>query len=374
MSIEVRKVVSQRDLKKFVMFPFFHYKNNRYWIPPMIKGEMETLSPDKNPAFDYCEANYWLAYKDGRIAGRIAGIFNTKYIKKWGKKYASFSRPEFVDDPEVSGALFGTVEEWAKSKGMKGLHGPLGFSTFDQQAILIEGFEELPTTASVYNYPYYQEHMEKLGYSKEVDYVEYRIRVPESVPEKAARVAAVVQRREKVKVVKSRSKKDLAPYAKQVFDVINAAYAPLFYFTELTEKQVEDFTKKYFSFILAEYVTLIVDSDDKMVAFQITMPSLSEAFQKARGRLYPFGFIHLMKALKRPKVLDVYLVGILPEYQGKGVNALLMLDLTQIAIDKKIEFGESNSELEENVKVQSFWKYYDARRHKRKRVYLREFE
>ena len=373
MSVEIKEVVSRRDLKKFVMFPFSLYKNNNYWIPPLIKDEMETLRPDKNPAFDYCEANYWLAYKDGQIVGRIAGIFNTKYIKKWENKYASFSRPDFVDDREVSKALFETVEEWARSKGMKGLHGPLGFSTFDQQATLIEGFEELPTTASVFNYPYYQEHMERLGYEKEVDYVEYRARVPEAVPDKAERIAAIVQKREKVRIVKSRSKKDLAPYASQVFDVINAAYAPLFYFTELTEKQVQHFTKKYFSFILAEYVTLIVDQKDKLIGFQITMPSLSKAFQKAKGRLYPFGFIHLMKALKNPKVLDIYLVGILPHYQGKGANALLMLDLTQIAIDKKIEFGESNSELEENVKVQSFWKYYDARRHKRKRIFLKEF-
>jgi len=373
MSVEIKEVVSRQDLKKFVLFPFSLYKKSQFWIPPLIKDEMESLSPDKNPAFDYCEANYWLAYKDGQIVGRIAGIVNTKYIKKWGNKYASFSRPDFIDDKEVSKALIETVEDWAKTKGMKGLHGPLGFSTFDQQAILIEGFDELPTTASVFNFPYYQDHLEQLGYSKEVDYVEYRIKVPEAVPEKAERIAAIVQKKEKVKIVKSRSKKELAPYASQVFDVINAAYAPLFYFTELTEKQVQHFTKKYFSFILAEYVTLIVDEENRLLGFQIAMPSLSEAFLKARGRLYPFGFIHLMKALRKPKVLDVYLVGILPQYQGKGVNALLMLDLTQIAIERKIECGESNSELEENVKVQSFWKYYDARRHKRKRVYIKEF-
>jgi len=372
MSVEIKEVVSRKDLKKFVKFPFSLYDKNKYWIPPLIKDEMETLSPEKNPAFDFCEAKYWLAYKDGQIAGRIAGILNTKYIKKWGNKYASFSRPEFIDDKEVSKALFEAVEEWAKSKGLEGVHGPLGLSTFDQQAILIEGFEELPTTASVFNFPYYSEHMETLGYAKEVDYVEYQAPTPEAVPEKAVRVANIVQKREKVRLLKSKSKKELAPYASQVFDVINAAYAPLFYFTELTEKQIRYFTKKYFSFILAEYVTLIVDQEDKLVGFQITMPSLSRAFQKAKGRLYPFGFIHLLRAMKNPKVLDVYLVGILPKYQGKGVNALIMLDLTQMAIDRKIEYGESNSELEENIKVQSFWKYYDARRHKRKRIYLKK--
>ncbi|MCJ7579141.1 MAG: GNAT family N-acetyltransferase [Candidatus Aminicenantes bacterium] len=371
MAVEIREVKNKRELKRFVRFPFILYKDNKYWVPPLTKNEMELLNSEKNPDFEYCEAKYWLAYKDNLLVGRIAGIYNKKYIEKWKNKYASFSRFDFIDDEDVSRALFDSVEVWAKSKGMEGVHGPLGFTTFDHQAVLTEGFDEMPTSASVYNYEYYPKHLDKLGCKKEVDYIEFKINVPKQIPEKAARIANIVLKREKLKLIKSKSKRKLFSYSKQLFHVINESYKPLFYFIELNDKQMNRFIKKYTSLVKAKYILLVVNEENKVIAFQITMPSLSTAFQKARGRLFPFGFIYFLMAARKPNVLDLYLIGILPEYQGKGIQALFMKDLNQTAIDNNIQYGESNSELEENTKVQSIWKYYDSTQHKRKRIYVK---
>jgi len=373
MSIQIREIQNKKDLKKFVLFPYKLYKKNQYWVPPLIKGELETLIPEKNPAFDYCEAKYWLAYKNSKLVGRIAGIINHKYIEKWNKKYASFSRFDFVDDEDVSQTLLEKVENWAKSKGLEGVHGPVGFTNFDHQGMLVEGFDELPTIASTYNFDYYPKHVEKLGYKKDVDYIEFEAKVPESVPEKAERLAQIVIKKNKLTLVKARSKKELLPYARPIFDVINAAYSPLFSSVELSEELIDMFIKKYFSFIFPEYVTIVMNENEKVIGFQIAMPSLSKAFQKANGRLFPFGFVHILRALKKPKYLDLYLVGILPEYQNKGISAIFMNELTKIAIANNIISAETNSESEDNTKVQDFWKYYDARQHKRKRVYVKLF-
>ena len=371
MAIHIKEVNNKKDLKRFVLFPFKLYKKNQYWIPPLINGELETLTPDKNPAFDYCEASYWLAWKDNEIVGRIAGIINHKYIEKWHKKQAGFSRFDFIDDEEVSQTLLEKVESWAKSNGMAGVHGPIGFTNFDQQGMLVQGFDELPTIASTYNYDYYPKHIEKLGYIKDVDYLEFEAKVPDAVPEKAERLAQIVMKKNRLKLVKVSSKKALLPYAKPIFDVINAAYHPLFSSVELSEELIAMFIKKYFSFILPQYVTIVLNEHEKVIGFQITMPSLSKAFQQAKGRLFPFGFVHILTALKKPRYLDLYLVGILPEYQNKGISAIFMNELTRIAIANHIISAETNSELEENTKVQDFWKYYEARQHKRKRVYVK---
>ena len=371
MSIEIKEVITARDLKRFVRFPFSLYKDSKFWTPPIIKNELELLDSDKNPDFEYCEARYWLAYKGNQVVGRIAGIYNKKFIETWKKRYLSFSRFDFIDDKDVSRALFERVMDWAKSLNLEGVHGPLGFTTFDQQAILIEGFDEMPTSASVYNYLYYSKHLEALGCIKEVDYLEFKVNVPKEIPEKAARIANIVQKREKLTAVKCRTKKELLTYGQQLFDVINAAYKPLFYFVELTDKQINRFIKEYFSLVKTEFILLILDKSRRLIAFQITMPSLSKAFQKAKGRLYPFGFFHFLKAMRKPKILDLIIVGILPEYQNKGINALFMTDLTQSAIDNKIIYAETNSELEENLKIQNFWKYYDSTQHKRKRIFLK---
>lgn len=371
MTVEIKEVKTRKQLKDFVRFPFDLYKNNPYWVPPLIKNELELLDADKNPDFEYCQARCWLAIKDGKVVGRIAGIYNKKFIERWGKKYVSFSRFDFIDDRDVSKDLFDQVTAWAESLEMDGVHGPLGFTTFDQQAILIEGFDELPTISSVYNYSYYEKHLDGLGCRKEVDYLEFMVHVPKEIPEKALRIAKIVEKREKLKIVKCKTKKELQSYGKDLFDVINASYKPLFYYVELTEKQIDRFIKKNLSLVRTEYILLILDQNERLIAFQITLPSLSRAFQKARGRFYPLGFRHVSKAIKNPKILDLVIVGILPEYQNKGINALFMTDLTQTAIDHGIEYAETNSELEDNMKVQNFWKYYESRQHKRKRIYLK---
>ena len=369
MPIEIREVSSRSELKRFVLFPFRLYSDDKRWIPPLIKGEMDTLNRLKNPAFEHCDTRFLMALKEGSVVGRIAGIINHRYNEQWNKQVARFSWFDLVDDPEVSAALFGEIESWAREKGMNQVVGPMGFTTFDHEGLLIEGFEEIPTFAGGYNYPYYRTHLEGLGYGKEIEYVEYELTVPEKVPEKVVNISRIVAERYGLRILESRSKRDLLPHASQIFQVINAAYRPLFGFTELTEKQIGYFVKKYFSVVRPEYTTLVVDKNDEVIGFQVSMPSLSKAFQKARGRMLPFGWIHLYRAIRNPVRIDMLLTGILPEYQSKGVNALLMVHLTQTAINHGIRKAESNNELEDNVKVQSLWKPYDRRQHRRSRIF-----
>ncbi len=370
MAVELREVLSPADLRTFVRFPFSLYRDNDYWIPPLIRSQLDTLRRDRNPAFEHCDAVYYLAYSGGRPVGRIAGIINHRFIEIWDRNFGRFNWFDFIDDVEVSGTLLGAVEEWARSRGIEGLHGPMGFSTFEAQGVLIHGFDELPTFASVYNHPYYPEHLEKHGYSKDVDYVEYEVKIPNEIPEKAQRINDITVKRNKLKFLEAKSRNDLAAYAHQVFDVINAAYSPLFGFVPLTPEQVEHLTKQNFSFLDPQYTTVVLDQSNRVVGFQISVPSLSRAFQKARGRLFPFGWWHLRRAMvQTPERIDILLVGILPEYQNKGVNALFMTDMTKYCYEKGIRYAESNAELEENIKVQNFWRYYDARQHKRRRIY-----
>jgi len=371
MKTDIQEVKSKKDLKKFVMFPFDLYKNNPYWIPPLIKDEIETLSPEKNPAFEYCVSKKWIAYKNNKIAGRIVGIINHKYLEIWGNKYARFGWIDFIDDFEVSKALFETVETWAKSKGMEGIHGPLGFTDMDHEGMLVEGFEELGTLATIYNYPYYPKHVEKLGYRKDADWVEFEVKVSESIPEKAIRVANIVLGRGKIRVLELKKSKDLLPYAHQVFNVLNQSFDKLYAFVPLTKEQIDLYIKKYFSFVTPDFIKVLVDENNKVAGFVIGMPSLSKAFQKAKGSLFPFGIIHILKALRERKHIDLYLGAIRPDLQGKGADALLITELAKTCIEKGTISAETNPELEENYKVQSHWKYFEARQHKRRRCYFK---
>lgn len=374
MPVEIKEVSSRKELKQFVCFPFRLYKNDPHWIPPMIRGEMETLDPGKNPAFEHCDTRFIVAEKEGKIAGRIAGIINHRYNEQWNKKVARFSWLDLVDDREVSDALFRDIEAWARQMGMEQVVGPMGFTTFDHEGLLIHGFNEMPTFAGGYNYPYYQTHLEALGYLREIEYVEYELTVPEEIPEKVVTISKIVKERYGLRVLETRTTRDLLPYAEQIFQVINAAYRPLFGFTELTEKQIRYFVKKYFSVVKPEFTTVVVDKDDRVLGFQISMPSLSRAFQKARGRMFPLGWYYLFRGIRNPVRLDLLLTGILPEYQSKGVNALFMYHLTKSAITHGIRKAESNNELEDNVKVQSLWKPYDRRQHRRSRIYIKNLE
>lgn len=374
MSIEIREVTSKRELKDFVKFNIELYKDNPYAVPELIADEMETLDKKKNPAFEVCDAVCYLAYKDGKIAGRIAGIINHPSNEVWNEKYARFGFVDFVDDPEVSDALFTAVEKWAREKGMNALHGPLGFTDMDNEGMLVEGFDQLGTMATIYNFPYYPKHMERMGYVKDQDWHEFKIYIPEGIPEKHQRIAEIVKKKYGLKVVKFKNSKEVMPYAQRIFDTLNAAFAPLYGFAPLTQKQIDYYVGKYIPMLRFELVTVIIrEEDDAVVGFGISLPSLSKALQKAKGHMFPFGWIHLLRTLKsKPKVIDLYLTGILPEYQGKGVNALLFHDLIPIYRDLGVIYAESNPELETNNAVQAQWDYFKREHHKTRRAFIKK--
>jgi hypothetical protein len=372
MSIEIRKVTTAQYLKKFIKFPYEHYAENKYWVPPLLIDEFRNLDTAKNPALEFCEAQYWLAYKDENIVGRIAGIINKRYNEKVGKKIARFGYVEFIDNEEVSKKLFDTVENWAKEIRCESIHGPLGFTDMDPEGVLIEGFEELPTIATIYNYPYYAEHIEKYGYRKDIDWLEFELVPPKEIPEKVERIAKAVYERYNLKMLDVKKAKDLLPYAHEIFHVLNQAYENIYGFVPLTEKQIDLYVKQYFGFIKPGFVPVVLNEKGEVVAFGITMPSLSKAFQKAKGKLFPFGFIHILKALKKNDSVDLYLTGVRPDYQDKGVNALMMYEINKIYIANNISKVESNPELESNTKVQAQWRHYEGRQHKRRRCYIKE--
>jgi len=370
--IEIREVKTIKELKRFIQFEFDLYKDNKYWVPPLFSDELNTLRKDINPAFEICDAVYYTAWINNKMVGRIAGIIQHNYIKKWGNKYARFGWFDFIEDFDVAKALFDEVTKWAKSKGMVGLNGPLGFSDLDYEGLLIEGFNELNTMATLYNYPYYVDYYERLGLKKDADWVEFEVKVPDSIPEKAEKLSRIVKERFQLHVKDITNISEVVnKYGREVFEVIEKAYKNLYGVTELTERQIQYYIKSYFSFLSPKFVKLVFNKDDKIVGMVVGIPSLNRALQKAKGKLFPFGFIHLLLALKKPKYLDLLLGAVLPEYQGKGVDALMMTELTRSAMESGIISAESNPELEVNEKVQGHWKYFEARQHKRRRAYLK---
>ncbi|MDR3610867.1 MAG: hypothetical protein P4L27_09915 [Ignavibacteriaceae bacterium] len=371
MPITIKEVNTPKELENFIKFPYLLYKGNPYWVPPMLLDEKKVLNKEKNPAFEFCDVKLWLAYKNGKIAGRIAGIINRRYIEAWKNNYARFSYIDFIDDAEVSKALFDSAEKWAIENNIEKIHGPLGFTDFDPEGMLVEGFEELGTFGAIYNYPYYVNHIEKYGYKKDVDWIEFQVKPPEQLLEKVDRIAAIVSKKYGLKILRVKKAKELLPYGKEIFYLINRAYKDLFGFVQLSDKQIELYIKEYFGFIKPEFVPVVLDNQNKIVAFGITMPSLSKALQKNRGRLFPFGFIPMLKAMKNNNMADLYLVAVDPDMQDKGVNALLINEINKIFIKNKITLVETNRELETNLKVQAQWKEMDARQHKRRRCYIK---
>lgn len=371
MSVEIREVKDKAALKAFVDFPYRLYRDHPNYVPPLRFDELSTLRKDKNPAFDYCEARYWLAYKDGRVVGRIAGIINHAHIAKWKQKHIRFGWIDFEDDPAILQALLTQVEAWGREKGMEAIHGPLGFTDLDFEGMLVDGFEHAGTLAALFNYPYYPRLLENAGYRKHTDWLEYKVNVPQQMDERLKNLADVVERRLGLSVVPLKKSKDVLPYAPQVFDLINAAYSDLYSTVPLTDKQIRYYTKKYFSFIKPEFVKLVVNRDNKLVAFSITMPSLSRALQKAKGRLFPFGFMHLLKAMRGNQTADLLLIAVQPELQGKGVNALLLRETLSSYVQQGIRYAEAGHQLEDNQKVLSIWDNFDAKPHKRRRCYIK---
>lgn len=372
MSVQVKEAVTKKEMMSFIKFPYSLYSGHKFWVPPLLMDEKNNHNREKNPAFEFCEAKYWLAYKDGKVAGRIAGIINSRYNEKAGKKTARFGYVDFIDDESVSEALFETVESWVKEKGMTHIHGPLGFTDMDPEGMLIEGFSELATIAEIYNYDYYPYHTEKQGYEKEIDWIEFELYPTSDIPEKIDRIANTVLQRYKLRVLRVKKAKELLPYAREIFEVLNAAYENIHGFVSLTEKQIDLYVKQYFGFIKPDFVPVIVNEENRVVAFGISMPSLSRAFQKAKGRLFPFGLLHILRAMKNNRNADLYLTGVRPDYQDKGVNAILICEMNKTYRKHKIQIVESNPELESNAKVQAQWRFYKNRQHKRRRCYVKE--
>ena len=373
MDIQIKEVTTKKDLNAFIQFPFTIYKNHPYWVPNLVSDDLNTLGKDKNPAFETCEARYWLAYREGKIVGRVAAILNHPHIERWGEKYMRFGWLDFIDDLEVSGALLKTVEDWAKEIGMVAVHGPLGFADMDREGMLVEGFNELATMATYYNHPYYPIHMEKLGYVKDIDWVEYEITMPDKPDEKIARMADIVQRRNKVHMLEIKKKNDLRNYAHELFDLLQEEYQKLYGFVPLTKRQVDSYINQYFGFVTPDFVPIVMDENNKMIAFGIGLPSLSKALQKSKGRLFPFGFIDFLRALQKNDRADLYLVAVKSEYQGKGINAMLMHAMTQTFLKLGVKKIETNPELETNHLVQGQWKFFETRQHKRRRVFIKRF-
>lgn len=376
MAVTIKKVTTKRELKRFIRFNYELYKGNPYSVPDLYDDMLNTFNRRKNAAFEFCEADYFLAYKDGRLVGRVAAIINRRANETWGKKEVRFGWIDFTDDAEVSEALIRTVEQWGRERGMTDIAGPLGFTDMDAEGMLVEGFDQLGTMATIYNYPYYPQHIERLGFTKDADWVEYKIYIPDAIPDKHKRISDLIQRKYNLKIKKYTSARKIArDYGRAIFELVNEAYAPLYGYSALTQRQIDQYVRMYLPILDLRMVTLVTDADDRLVAAGISMPSLSEALQKSHGRLLPFGWYHLLKALffkRRARMLDLLLVAVKPEYQNKGVNALLFSDLIPVYRQLGFEYAESNPELEQNGKVQAQWEYFRTEQHKRRRAFVRE--
>lgn len=376
-TIKIKKVETRKDLERFIDFHYDLYKDNEYDVPTLFSDDLNTLSKDKNAAFEFSEAEYFMAFDGrGRMVGRVAAIINHRANKRWGRKCVRFGWIDFIDDIYVSKALFDAVEKYGKSKGMEEMIGPLGFTDLDPEGMLTMGFDQLGTMATIYNYPYYPEHMEKLGdFEKDNDYVEFKLMVPDKVPEKYTKIAEMIQKRYDLHIRKL-TKKDVfeGGYGKKMFELINTCFKDLYGYSELSERQIDQYIKMYFPLADLSLITVVEDrsAGNKPVAVGITIPSLSKALQKCRrGRLWPFGWWHVLRALKAHKTegVDLLLLGVLPEYRMKGANALMFYDLIPRYQAYGFKWGESQVEMETNENVQSQWQYLETILHKRRRCY-----
>ena len=375
-SVQIKRVETKKDLKAFIECHYDLYEGNQYDAPNLYSDEFKTLSKDKNAAFDFCEAEYFLALKEGKVVGRVAAIINNKANEKWDKKDVRFGWIDFIDDIEVSKALLKAVEDYGREKGMTSVVGPLGFTDMDPEGMLTWGFDQLGTMATIYNYDYYPKHMEKLGgWEKDNDYVEYRLDVPETAPEKYTKIAEMVEKRYNLHARKL-TKREIfeGGYGKKLFDLINVTYANLYGFSELTDRQIDQYVKMYFPLADLDLITVVEDGnkDNQLVGLAITVPSLTRALQKChRGRLFPFGWWHLLRAIKfhKTEVVDLLLIGVLPEYRSKGANSLVFADLIPRYVKYGFKWGETHVEMETNESVQSQWGPLDPTMHKKRRCY-----
>lgn len=380
MTVEIRKVETKRDLQTFIEFHYDLYKDNPYDVPSLYSDEVNTLSKDRNAAFDFCEAEYYLAYKNNKVVGRVAAIVNHRANERWNTKDVRFGWIDFVDDIEVSKALLDAVASYGKRKGMTDIVGPLGFTDMDREGMLTWGFDRLGTMATLYNYDYYPRHMEQLGgWKKDNDYVEYFIPIPDKVPDKLVKLSDMIEKRYNLRVKKLTRADVRQGYARKLFEIINETYVDLYGFVKLTERQIDQYVKMFLPAVDFNLVTVVVDAnkDDMIVGVAITVPSLSKAIKKCRrGRLFPFGWWHMLRAIKFHKTegVDLLLIGVRPEYRSKGANALIFTDLIPRYIDYGFKWGESQLEMETNTGVQGQWEMFEPENHKRRRCYRKPID
>lgn len=377
MSVEIKEVQSRRELREFVNFPEKLYRHNPYYVPPLEFDQMDTLDQKKGAAQEFCDSKLYLAYKDGKLAGRVAAIVNRLANKQWNHKEVRFGWYDFIDDREVSKALMDKVEEFGRKYGMESVVGPLGFTDFDPEGLLIEGFDRLSTMALIYNYPYYVDHIEEMGFQKDADWIEYKIEVPKALPERVARMANIIEQRANVHVTpltrKLIKEKD---YAHKIFKIINECYKNLYNFTVLPEKMADKYIGFYLKVLDLNYVSLVENDKDEIVAFGITMPSIVRALQRSRGKLFLFGWWYLAKSLffKREEGVEMLLVGVNPEYRNSGVNTLVQLDMFKKYTEAGVKWAETNAILETNIKNQGQFKEFDRECKKRRRSYIKPLD
>lgn len=370
MSVQIKEVVTKSDMKKFVNLQFEIYKGNKFWAPPMKSDELHYLDPKANPAFKFSDAKFYIAIKDEKVVGRIGAIVNHRYNEKSGKKYVRFTKPEFTDDAEVVDALMNKVVEFGKQKGMEIVHGPLGFTNLDKQGLLVEGFEELQSIASVYHLPYYKEHFDRLGYEKENDWLEFQLKLDDEVMKKANRGSAMIQKRYGFEVMNFENVDDMKNNAHAVFDILNEAFDVLPYVVPFEKELEQYYVDKYFSVLNPKFVKA-VKKDGELVGFMISVPSMSKAMQKANGSLFPFGIFALLKARKTNDLADLFLTGVLKKHQKAGVAVILFTEMQNALHANGISTFETTGVFESNNEVIANWKNYDHIQHKRRRCYVK---
>lgn len=373
MAIQIKEVSTPGELRKFIRFGIDMYKDCPYAAPPLLLDDLLNLARGKNPALEFCDAVYFMAYKDGKLAGRIAGIINPVANETWNHKNARFGWVDFIDDAGVVDALFNAVSVWAIGKGMEHLEGPLGFTDFDKEGALIEGYDEVATLATIYNHPYYIAHYERMGFTKAADWNEYRIKVPEVFPDRYMRIAGIVEQKYGLSVVEPRSKRELVRnYGARIFHLLNETYKNLYGFTKLNQQQIDFYIKLYFSFFRLDTVVVVIDRNKDVVALGIGMPSFTKALQKAKGSLFPLGWWYMIRSLYVNDTIDLYLMAVHPDYQGKGVNSMVFARMMPVAAKNGYKYSESNPELESNTRMSSQWDSFEYRQHKKRRVFIKK--
>ncbi len=371
MSVKLKEIKSKRELIMFIRFPDKLYNGCPYYVPSIHSQQLSVLSDEKNTAFRHCEARYWLAFSGKKIVGRIAAIINHRYNTEKGEKNIRFGWLDFIEDKKVLDLLLSAVENWGRDKGMEQIHGPLGFTSFDPAGILVEGFEELPTSWGSYNFPYYKRMLEESGYKKDVDWIEKRITVPLHAPYREIKLSGKVRKRYSLHNADFKTRRDIKKHTGQIFELINSVYGDLYGFSTLTHSQAENLTKEFLPLVKKDYISIVLNKKNEVAAFGLVMPSLSGALRKAKGRLFPFGLFHIIRALNKNDTADMLLIGVKPEYRRKGVHALIFEKIIGNLQKKGIRYVETTRELENNESIRKLWDGYDFRQHKRARCYAK---